>query len=139
MKKYRFAGHQRNKNGFTLVEMMIVVVIVGIIATLSIVSIVNAFISSNEATAQASLNTVRAAMVKYRISNSVYAPSLAALGQGTPPYIDPLLASGARQGYNFAMSNSTPNTFTVTATPQQVNVTGKRTFTVTESGDITSS
>ena len=126
----------RKRLGFTLVEIVIVVSILALLASLSFILAMNAFITSNESAAQAALGTIRTAMEKYRNINSTYPPDLGTLGSATPSYLDSALASGTRRGYTYSASNITANTYTVTATPVTLNITGKKNFVVDESGEI---
>ncbi len=127
---------KNKKRGFTLIEIVIVISILALLAALSFILAMNAFITSNESAAQQGLNVFRTGMEKYRNINFMYPPDLATLGVGNPSYVDPVLASGTRRGYTYTLSNTGTNTYTITATPQQPNVTGRRSFQVDQSGEI---
>lgn len=125
---------KKKARGFTLIEVIIVASIVALLAALSMILMLNMFISANEAAAQKGLDTFRTAMEKFRgLNNGVYPNSLAAL---SPDYVDSALAGGVRKGYTYTISNTGPATYTITAAPQTLNITGKRTFTVDQSGEI---
>ena len=126
----------KKRRGFTLIEIVIVVSILALLTALSFILAMNAFIASNEAAAQQALSALRTGMEKYRNINFTYAPDLATLGAGNPSYIDPVLATGARRGYNYTLTNAGQNTYTITAAPQQANITGRRSFLVDQSGEI---
>lgn len=119
-----------------MLEIIIVASIICLLAGLSIVMYLNAYISGNESAAQSALHVMRTAMEKYRGVYFTYPLDLATLGSQDPPYIDTALAGGTRGGYNYVLTNASPNTYTVTATPVTVNITGKRTFFVDETGVI---
>ena len=131
--KFLLALKKKSK-GFTLIEVIIVASIIALLAALSIILMLNMFISANEAAAQKGLDTFRTAMEKFRgLNNGAYPGSIAEL---SPDYVDSALAGGTRKGYTFTLSNASGTTYTITAAPETLNVTGKRTFTVDQSGEI---
>ncbi len=129
---------ERSVKGFTLVEIMIVVAIIVLLASIAIPGILRSRLNANEAAAIASVKTISWATTTYRASNPTYPDNLSELANASPAYIDSVLGSGTKQGYNFTLSGDT-NTYNLTAVPVTPNITGVRTFFVDASGVIRTS
>ena len=129
----------KKEQGFTLIELMIVVSIIAIIAAIAIPSLLNARKAGNEASAISSLRTLTTVNEQYRTrfaSTTVgYSDSLANLQASG--YIDQVLGAGAKSGYTFTYAG-TRTTWTCTGTPTTPGTTGDRQFFVDESGVIRS-
>ena len=104
-------NRKRNQQGFSLIELLIVVAIILIIAAIAIPNLLQARVAANEASAVASLRTITVAQVSYADNYPTvgFAPALANLGgtncsapdQNGACFIDSQLASGTKNGYNF--------------------------------------
>jgi type IV pilus assembly protein PilA len=131
-------GQGRTEGGFTLIELMIVIAIIAIIASIAVPSMVGARKNANEGTAIASLRTLITAerIYRERALNGVndYASSIAALGSAT--LIDSALSTGTRNGYVYSIISADHWTWQGQAMPQILNVTGDRTFYVDDTGVI---
>ena len=125
----------KNKKGFTLVEIMIVVAIIALLAAIAIPNLLRTRIQANESAAIASLKTIATAEISYNSANGAYI-ALATLDDDTPPYIDSTLAAGAKQGYAFATTDIAAGTFHCSGVPTTASVTGVRSFCVTEDGVV---
>jgi type IV pilus assembly protein PilA len=126
---------KRRLQGFTLVEVMIVVAIIVLIAAIAIPGILRSRLNANEAAAVASVKTISWAATTYRTQNPGYPANLSDLAAAVPAYIDRVLGSGTKQGYTFVLEGSA-NYYNVSAVPVTPNVTGVRTFFVDAAGII---
>lgn len=114
--------------GFTLVELMIVLVIIAVVASIATMSGLAARVRANEGNAQVSLKTISVGAEMYLNTNGAYPGDLATLGSD---YIPSPLAASQKSGYNFALKTSTGGaTFTATAVPITINTTGVKSYCI---------
>jgi prepilin-type N-terminal cleavage/methylation domain-containing protein len=96
------------QKGFTIVELLIVIVVIGILATITIVAYNGIQNRAKDAQADTALNQIKKSIELYRADNSVYPPcgavdagcTVAALATFlTPTYLPTFPASSAVLGY----------------------------------------
>ena len=108
---------RRNFEGFSIIELLIVVALILIIAAIAIPNLLKARMSANEGSATASMRTIGSGELLYRSTQGVFT-TLSGLSQDS--VIDHLLGAGAKSGYTFAAVPGAVacSQFTAAAAPQ---------------------
>ncbi len=153
---HKRAARRATVNGFTLMELLIVMAVIAILMLIAIPTMGNMTRYANEVSAQQSVRAINMAQSQYNTMypSSGFACNLTALGGDShsgPPsatsaeVLTQDLATGIKSGYQFSISNCTKNTasgsdrvtgYSILAQPLTVGKSGNRTFCSDESGQI---
>jgi type IV pilus assembly protein PilA len=140
---------RRNQDGFSLIELLIVVAIILIIAAIAIPNLLRSRMAANEASAVSAVRAITTAEHAYFQAYPDVGFTCTISNLGPPangqPYsttgagiLDAVVATGTKSGYSFGLSNCTGtvviSSYTSVAQPVVVGGTGQRAFCSDASG-----
>lgn len=134
-----FTSLNPKERGFTLVEIMVVVSLIIVIASLMVPFTLRVRAQSNQGATIGNLRTVSSATESYRnaMSPPAYPGSMAELVNASPSYLDSAWLTNERQGYlyNYSVAGDR-ETYALVANPKVINISGVDSFCVDQSGVI---
>ncbi len=101
------------RKGFTLVELLMVVIIIGILVTLAVPNYYRSIERTKAGKAKAAMDAIRKAQLQYRAFNDEYTVALADLEAYDLP-LD-LYDDGTDGDWNYSITDNTASTLEVTA------------------------
>lgn len=125
----------RNRRGFSLIELLIVVAIILIIAGIAVPKMQNQLMAARETAVIEEIRTIHKAQIQYYSQFGTYATALAQLGPPTSGNIGPegsdlipsTLSSGEKDGHVFTLTGS-PGGYVIQVQPRNFGSDGRRTF-----------
>ncbi len=121
--------------GFSLIELLIVVVVIGILEALAVPNLVQSKKAANEASAIASVRNLMTAEITY--ASTLGGGNFGSLAElSAENFADEVLGSGQKDGYDFSVAANESVGFSVIATPTVPGTTGERSFYGDETGVI---
>ena len=121
-----FSKIRNRQKGFTLIELMIVVVIIGILAALAIPRFMAATVKAKESEAKTILKQIFTLERVWRQEDGNYSADLVEIGFDVP----------TNSRFVYAIDAAAANTFTASATPDGTDADLVTTFTIDQEGEI---
>jgi prepilin-type N-terminal cleavage/methylation domain-containing protein len=139
----RSPAAKKNRKGFTLVELAVVIVIIGVLAAFGVPRFIKSVERSKAAEAFAYLSAVRAAQERYHALNSTYATDLTTLDiiLSSPHYftlgtVNPGSTSDIQSSWSLTLTRTGPSAgygaYTVTFSDEGFDTTNSTIATLTD-------
>ena len=129
----------RGKNGFTIVELMIVLTVIAVMASIAVPYLLRVRVQSNETAAIGNLRTISSAAESFRTTQNPpkYPAGVDDLVNSTPSYLDSSWTSGQRQGYEYEYAvSSAGETYSDVAQPIIANISGVNSYCIDHTGVV---
>jgi len=128
------------RQGFTLIEIMLVVAVIAVIAAIAIPNLLRSKLQANETSAVSDLRTICAAQIAYSTSRLTFGDFTELVdeadGAGTS-FLDASWFEGrVKAGYTFSIPIADADVFTCFADPLALGTTGSRYFRIDNSGVV---
>ena len=141
---------KKSQSGFTLMELMAVVVIMGILMSIAMPSYQSFVTKSRRTDAQGALATFASAMERHHTNNNTYAGAGSGGADTGSPGIFPSETSieGGTKFYDLTIVSASASAFTLRATPKngqdgdgiiEINSLGVKSWDENDDGDVTDS
>jgi len=106
MKKKNEQEKQNKTAGFTLIEILLVVVIIGMLATIAAINVPKYLGQGRVSKAKADVSSIGTAVQLYNMNEGKYPASLSALQEGNDPYMQSLPKDPWGKDYQYAVGSS---------------------------------
>ena len=106
MKKQNEQEKQNKAAGFTLIEILLVVVIIGMLATIAAINVPKYLGQGRVSKAKADVSSIGTAVQLYNMNEGKYPASLSALQEGNDPYMQSLPKDPWGKDYQYALGSS---------------------------------